>query len=81
MRVAITARHTCQEDLRVRVVSPAGWWYNLKYSGGSTCTPFPGTVAYSFSPFTEQASGTWTLEITDTGTGDTGVLDSWSITL
>ncbi|EWC59768.1 Chitinase [Actinokineospora spheciospongiae] len=81
VRVSVTARHTCQEDLRLRVVSPAGWWYQLKNSGGSACTPFPGTATHSFSPFAEQASGTWTLEVTDTRTGNTGVLDSWSITV
>jgi subtilisin-like proprotein convertase family protein len=46
--------------------------------------PNPGTVAGlpNFAGFNGgQASGTWTLCIADSGSGDTGSLDSWSITI
>ncbi len=79
--VTVTARHTCQQDLALRVIGPNGWWYPLKNSGGAGCTAFPGTATYSFAPFTEPAAGTWTLEVRDNGTGDVGVLESWSITV
>lgn len=81
VRVAVTATHTCLQDLQVSVVSPSGWRYTLQNSGGSGCTAWPGTRTFSFTPFNEQAAGTWTLRVGDNGPGDTGVLDSWSITL
>lgn len=81
VRVAVTASHTCLQDLQVSVVSSSGWRYTLQSSGGSGCTAWPGTRTFSFTPFNELAAGTWTLRIGDNGPGDTGVLDSWSITL
>jgi streptogrisin C len=80
VQVSVTARHTCLEDLNITLVSPSGRWYALQRYGGSTCTPFPGTKTYSV-PATEQAGGTWTLRIGDNGPGDTGTLDSWSVSL
>ncbi|WP_425566464.1 proprotein convertase P-domain-containing protein [Nonomuraea roseoviolacea] len=32
-------------------------------------------------PVSQQAAGTWTLEVSDVYLGDTGFLDSWSITV
>lgn len=82
MTVRVTASHTCLQDLTIRVVSPSGWSYYLRQAGGSTCTPFGGTRTWTVTPRTgENAAGTWTLRIGDNGPGDTGVLDTWSITL
>ncbi|MFC7615473.1 fibronectin type III domain-containing protein [Actinokineospora soli] len=81
VRVEVTARHTCIEDLDIYLLSPSNRWYRLHAYGGSVCHPFPGTATYTVPVSGEQAAGTWNLYIRDSGAGDTGVLDRWSITL
>jgi streptogrisin C len=82
-RVAVTAAHTCLADLNISVVSPAGRSYLLHRYGQDNwrCEPFGGTRTFGFTPSGEAASGTWTLRISDNGPGDTGTLDSWTITV
>ncbi|WP_214412528.1 proprotein convertase P-domain-containing protein, partial [Sphaerisporangium fuscum] len=79
VKLTITISHTCAEDLSIRLKGPNGTWYRVVNSGGSTCTSF-GTRTYSV-PVTQQAAGTWTLEVTDNYWFDTGYLDWWSITV
>ncbi|GAB3892758.1 M4 family metallopeptidase [Microbispora bryophytorum] len=79
VQLSITISHTCAEDLRIRLKGPNGTWYTIKSSAGSSCTSF-GTRSFSV-PVTQTAAGTWTLEIRDQYTYDTGYLDAWSITL
>ncbi|XVQ89048.1 M4 family metallopeptidase [Microbispora siamensis] len=79
VNLSITISHTCAEDLRIRLQGPNGTWYTVKSSGGLSCTSF-GTRTYSV-PVTQTAAGTWTLEVRDQYTYDTGYLDSWSITV
>ncbi|WP_169978160.1 M4 family metallopeptidase [Microbispora sp. H10836] len=78
VQLSITISHTCAGDLRIRLQGPNGTYYTVKSSGGS-CASF-GTRTYSV-PVTQTAAGTWTLEVRDQYTYDTGYLDSWSITL
>nr|CTQ95786.1 Chitinase (EC 3.2.1.14) [Kibdelosporangium sp. MJ126-NF4] len=78
--VKVTATHTCYEDLTITLVSPNGRWYTLVRGGGFPCTPFGGSRTYQV-PVNDKAAGTWTLRVADNGPGDTGVLDTWSITL
>ncbi|GII89294.1 aminopeptidase [Sphaerisporangium siamense] len=79
VQVTVKGTHTCSEDLRIRLRGPDGTTYTLKNAGGSSCSNL-GTRNYSV-PVTQQASGTWTLQVTDMYSQDTGVLDSWSITV
>ncbi|MFC0097855.1 proprotein convertase P-domain-containing protein [Micromonospora marina] len=81
VRVEVTAQHTCVEDLDIYLLSPSGRWYALHQYGGYVCHPFPGTATYTVPVSGEQAGGTWNLWIRDSGYGDTGYLDRWSITL
>ncbi|RCG18642.1 aminopeptidase, partial [Sphaerisporangium album] len=62
-----------------RLRGPSGTYYTVKSSGGTSCTSF-GTRNYSV-PVSQTAAGTWTLEVADQYSLDTGFLDSWSITL
>ncbi|QKV75240.1 proprotein convertase P-domain-containing protein [Amycolatopsis sp. Hca4] len=80
LTVAVTIRHTCAEDLGVTLLDPNGRGYPLKYSGGSTCTAWNGTRTFTV-PASSPAGGRWQLRVTDYGPGDTGTLDTWSITL
>lgn len=79
VQVKITISHPCDQDLRIRLRGPDGTWYTVKSSGGGYCAQF-GTRTYSV-PVTQNAAGTWTLEVRDQYLFDTGYLDSWSITV
>ncbi|GAA2827913.1 proprotein convertase P-domain-containing protein [Crossiella cryophila] len=81
VRVEVTARHTCAEDLDIDLVAPSGRSHRLHSYGGWTCHPFGGARSFTVHTGAEQAAGSWTLRIRDGGSGDTGVLDRWSITL
>ncbi|HEX4812283.1 MAG TPA: M28 family peptidase, partial [Nonomuraea sp.] len=79
VRLSITISHTCAEDLDIWVRGPNGTWYAVDRYGGTTCTPY-GTRTFSV-PVSQQAAGAWVLDIEDVYAGDTGYLDSWSITV
>ncbi|MCR6484533.1 proprotein convertase P-domain-containing protein [Amycolatopsis sp. OK19-0408] len=79
--VSLTIRHTCAEDLGITLLDPRGRAYALKYSGGSTCTPWSGAHTFTVPGVAAPASGKWQLRVTDYGPGDTGTLDTWSVTL
>ncbi|MFI9597185.1 M28 family peptidase, partial [Nonomuraea sp. NPDC052265] len=79
VKVSITISHTCAEDLDIWLRGPNGTWYVVDAYGGTTCTQY-GTRTFSV-PVSQQAAGTWTLDIEDVYLGDTGFLDSWSITV
>jgi streptogrisin C len=79
--VSLTIRHTCAEDLGITLLDPRGKAYALKYSGGSTCTPWSGARTFNVPAVASPAAGKWQLRVTDYGPGDTGTLDTWSITL
>ncbi|GAA2210510.1 M20/M25/M40 family metallo-hydrolase [Nonomuraea monospora] len=79
VRLSITISHTCAEDLDIWLRGPNGTWYVVDRYGGTTCTAY-GTRTFSV-PVSQQAAGTWVLDIEDVYAGDTGYLDSWSITV
>ncbi|MFC4591064.1 M28 family metallopeptidase [Sphaerisporangium corydalis] len=79
VQVSVTISHTCAEDLRIRLRGPNGTYYTIDSSGGSSCTSY-GTRTYSV-PVSQQAAGTWTLQVTDEFRLDTGFLDTWSVTV
>ena len=79
--VTASIQHTCAEDLGIQLVSPSGWWYTVKSSGGSACTVWSGARTFTVPGVSAQAQGTWRLRITDWGAGDTGTLSGWSLTL
>ncbi|MEV4108698.1 M4 family metallopeptidase [Nonomuraea sp. NPDC049695] len=79
VKLSITISHTCAEDLDIWLRGPNGTWYAVDRYGGTTCTQY-GTRTFSV-PVSQQAAGTWILEIEDVYLGDTGYLDTWSITV
>nr|WP_236715133.1 M28 family peptidase [Nonomuraea pusilla] len=79
VKLSITINHTCAEDLDIWLRGPDGTWYAVDRYGGTTCTQY-GTRTFSV-PVSQQASGQWVLDIEDVYLGDTGTLDSWSITV
>ncbi|GLW90604.1 proprotein convertase P-domain-containing protein [Actinokineospora globicatena] len=81
VKVTVAATHTCQQDLNINLVGPSGTWYSLQRYGGFQCTAFPNPKTFSVANVNESAGGKWTLRIGDNGSGDTGVLDAWTVTL
>lgn len=79
--VQVNATHTCAQDLNITLVAPSGRWHPLQRYGGYPCTPLQPKAFTVQTASGEPASGTWTLRIGDNGPQDTGLLDSWSITL
>lgn len=76
--VVVDIRHTYKGDLKVDVVGPSGALYNIhNYSGGSTDN-VQGTFNLNLS--SEPKNGTWRLRVNDRASGDTGYINSWSIT-
>ena len=77
-QVDVDVRHTYIGDLRVDLIAPDGSVYPLhNRSGGSTDNIIR---AYTVDLSSEGLDGTWRLRATDRGRGDTGRLESWSVT-
>ena len=78
MRVGVVIRHTWVGDLLIELVAPDGVAYTLSDHGYGDQVDLleTFTVDASASP----ATGSWKLRVTDTGPGDVGKIDSWSLT-
>ena len=76
--VAVNIVHTYKGDLKVDLVAPDGTVYVLhNRTGGSTDNI---NQTYSVNLSSEALNGTWNLRANDNAAGDTGRIDSWSIT-
>lgn len=76
--VAVDIRHTYKGDLRVDLVAPDGSIYNLHNRSGGSADNIIGTFNVNLS--SEAINGTWRLRVNDNAAGDTGYINSWSIT-
>jgi PKD repeat protein len=76
--VTVAIGHTYQGDLKVDLVAPDGTLYNIHNRTGSSTDDVRKTVTLNLS--SEALNGTWNLRVNDNGPGDTGTLESWSIT-
>ncbi|MCJ0825381.1 proprotein convertase P-domain-containing protein [Luteimonas sp. 50] len=78
-QVAVNIVHTYRGDLVVDLVAPDGSSYRLKNSSGSDSAD--NVVAtYTVNLSTEALNGTWKLKVQDVYSGDTGYINSWSVT-
>jgi serine protease len=79
LQVAVDIKHTYRGDLKVQLVAPNGTLYTLKNTSASdSADNVIGT--YTVNASSHLASGTWQLRVTDVYSGDTGYIDSWSLT-
>ncbi|MFE5731552.1 S8 family serine peptidase, partial [Streptomyces sp. NPDC056528] len=79
LKVGVDIRHTWRGDLVVDLVAPDGTVRNLKTSSSSDSAD--NVVAtYTVDASSEAANGTWKLQVRDVATGDTGYINSWSLT-
>ena len=76
--VAVDIRHTYRGDLKVDLVAPDGSVYVLHNRSGGGADNLVGT--YNVNLSSEPRNGTWRLRVNDNWSGDTGYINSWSIT-
>ena len=77
-RVDLDIRHTYKGDLKVDLVAPDGSTYNLHNRSGGSADNIIGYATLNLS--SEALNGTWKLRVNDAYSGDTGYINSWSIT-
>jgi serine protease len=78
-QVSVNITHPRRGDLRLRLFAPDGSSYLLKASS-TTDTAANVVATYTVNLSTEPLNGVWKLRIVDTTAGNTGTLNSWSIT-
>ncbi|GAA3917123.1 M4 family metallopeptidase [Luteimonas lutimaris] len=76
--VSVDIKHTYIGDLKVDLVAPDGSVYGIHNRTGGSADNIIGTYTGDLS--SENLNGTWKLRVTDYAGGDTGKIDSWSIT-
>ena len=78
-KVAVDIRHTYRGDLTIDLVAPDGSTYRLKNSSSSDSADNV-QATYTVNLSTEALNGTWKLRVADVYSGDTGYINSWSVT-
>ncbi|MFF1274101.1 S8 family serine peptidase [Streptomyces marokkonensis] len=79
LKVSVDIKHTYRGDLRVQLVAPGGSIRTLKDTSASDSADNV-LATYTVDASSVPASGTWQLRVTDVYSGDTGYIDSWSLT-
>lgn len=77
-QVKVKILHTYIGELKVDLVAPDGSVYVLHNRAGGSADNIDRTFSVNLSG--EALNGIWFLRVNDNAWGDTGVLDSWSIT-
>jgi subtilisin-like proprotein convertase family protein len=77
--VDVNIQHTYIGDLTVDLIDPAGGVYNLHNRSGGSANDINKT--YSVNVGNANRVGIWNLRVRDSANIDTGIIDSWSITL
>ena len=76
--VSVNIVHTYRGDLKVDLVAPDGSLYSLSNRAGGSADNLVGTYTINLS--TEALNGTWRMRVNDNAGGDTGYINSWSVT-
>ncbi|HEX5542314.1 MAG TPA: S8 family serine peptidase [Micromonospora sp.] len=79
-RVAVNIVHSWRGDLVIDLIAPDGSSYRLKNSNLFDFFPNVNTT-YTVNLSSEAANGTWRLQVRDVYAGDTGYIDTWTLTL
>ncbi|MEU1281552.1 S8 family serine peptidase [Streptomyces sp. NPDC005805] len=79
LKVDVDIKHTWRGDLVIDLVAPDGSVRNLKTSSGSDSAD-DVLATYTVNASTVAANGTWQLRVRDVASGDTGWINSWSLT-
>lgn len=76
--IAVNIVHTYKGDLKVDLVAPDGTLYNIHNRSGGSTDNIVGTFSKNLT--SEALNGTWKLRVNDNAAGDTGYINSWTIT-
>ncbi|WP_290779982.1 proprotein convertase P-domain-containing protein [Arenimonas sp.] len=76
--IAVNIVHTYKGDLKVDLVAPDGTLYNIHNRSGGSADNIVGTFSRNLT--SEALNGTWRLRVNDNAGGDTGYINSWTIT-
>lgn len=76
--IAVNIVHTYIGDLKVDLVAPDGTVYVLSNRAGGSADNIVKTYTVNLS--SEALNGAWALRVNDSAFGDTGYINSWSIT-
>ncbi|MFC0507293.1 S8 family peptidase [Micromonospora costi] len=79
-QIAVNIVHTYRGDLVIDLVAPDGSSYRLKNSSYFDGADNVNTT-YTANLSSEAANGTWQLRVRDVYAGDSGYLNTWSLTL
>ncbi|MEV6374109.1 S8 family peptidase [Micromonospora musae] len=79
-QVPVNIVHTFRGDLVIDLVAPDGSSYRLKNSSFFDGVDNVNTT-YTVNLSSEAANGTWQLRVRDVYSGDTGYINTWSLTL
>ncbi|MFC8954407.1 S8 family serine peptidase [Streptomyces sp. NPDC057101] len=79
LKVGVDIQHTWRGDLVIDLIAPDGTVRNLKASSSSDSADNVVTT-YTVDASSEVANGTWKLQVRDVASGDTGYINSWSLT-
>ena len=78
--ITVSIKHTDRGDLALSLIAPDGSSYKLKSAtSGDDVANLDATYTRDLS--TETRDGTWKLRVSDAYRGDTGFLDTWTLTL
>ena len=78
-RVVVDIKHSDRGDLAIDLIAPDGSAYPLK-SATSGDDHANLAATYTVNASSENRNGVWKLRVKDSYAGDTGYVDSWSIT-
>jgi subtilisin family serine protease len=79
-KVEVHVKHSDRGDLALWLIAPDGTSYKVKSAtSGDNVRNLDATYTVDLSG--EARNGTWKLKVTDVYSGDTGYLDSWTLTL
>lgn len=78
LRVDVDIKHTYRGDLVIELVAPDGRYATLKEAAYDSADNVIAT--YTVDASSVLANGTWKLRVKDVYAGDTGYIDSWSLT-
>ncbi|MGW1884622.1 S8 family peptidase [Streptomyces sp. NPDC001970] len=79
LKVDVDIKHTWRGDLVIDLIAPDGTVRNLKAASGSDSADNV-LATYTVDASSEVANGTWKLQVRDVASGDTGYIDTWSLT-
>ncbi len=78
--IKVDIKHTYIGDLTVKIIAPDGKSATLHNRTGGSADDINTTYSIGASAVNNSGNGTWKLQVQDSASGDTGYIDSWTLT-